>query len=239
MQKTLKTKRFLVAFAIVISMIFQLLPLTAYAADKKETEANKEVNIPIVSFNDFHGSLQGSTSDPGAAKFVNEIKNFKSENPNTIVVSGGDLYQVSALSNLLQGKPVSDMVKALGVTYSAIGNHEFDWGRNLFNTWSKDGVFEFLASNVYYKGTDKLIEGSKPYGIVEKDGKKIGFIGLSTPETAYKTSQNSVKDIEFRDPKKYAEKWIEYLKNEKYVDAVIILCHMASYQDEKGILQVK
>ncbi|MDU4133780.1 MAG: 5'-nucleotidase C-terminal domain-containing protein, partial [Clostridium perfringens] len=71
--------------------------------DVLEALGTKEVEIPIVTFNDFHGSLAESKSDVGAAKLVGEIKRVKEENPNTVVVTGGDIYQGSAMSNLLKG----------------------------------------------------------------------------------------------------------------------------------------
>ncbi|MGU8572716.1 multifunctional 2',3'-cyclic-nucleotide 2'-phosphodiesterase/3'-nucleotidase/5'-nucleotidase [Clostridium perfringens] len=196
-------------------------------------EEKKEVEIPILTFNDFHGSLKESGGNPGAAKFVGELKKVKEKNPNTIVVSGGDMYQGSALSNLLKGKPVSDMNKALGVQFSSVGNHEFDWGYDLIPGWAKDGGFEFLASNIYEKATGEPVKWAKPYGVVEKGGKKIGFIGLATPETAYKTNPDNVKDLEFRDPNIEAEKWVKHLREVEKVDAVIALTHIGSQQDRK------
>ena len=192
---------------------------------------DKEVEIPILTFNDFHGSLKESGGNPGAAKFVGELKRVKAENPNTIVVSGGDMYQGSALSNLLKGKPVSDMNKALGVEFSAVGNHEFDWGYDLIPKWEKNGNFEFLASNIYEKSTGEPVKWAKPYGIIEREGKKIGFIGLATPETAYKTNPDNVQALEFRDPNKEAEKWVKHLREVEKVDAVVALTHIGSQQD--------
>ncbi|MEG1481361.1 multifunctional 2',3'-cyclic-nucleotide 2'-phosphodiesterase/3'-nucleotidase/5'-nucleotidase [Clostridium sp.] len=194
----------------------------------------RSVNIPIVTFNDFHGSLQESGSDIGASKLSYEIKRVKKENPNTIVVSGGDMYQGSALSNLLKGEPVTEMLKQVGLNFSAVGNHEFDWGADLISKWSKDGNFEFLASNIYDKKTGKPVDWAKPYGIIEKEGKKIGFVGLATPETAYKTNPNGVKNIEFKDPKEAAKEWTDYLRNKEKVDAVIVLSHLGSTQDKDG-----
>ena len=143
------------------------------------------------------------------------------------------MYQGSALSNLLKGKPVSDMNKALGVQFSSVGNHEFDWGYDLIPGWAKDGGFEFLASNIYEKATGEPVKWAKPYGVVEKGGKKIGFIGLATPETAYKTNPDNVKDLEFRDPNTEAEKWVKHLREVEKVDAVIALTHIGSQQDRK------
>ena len=59
-------------------------------------------------------------------KMVGFVNEFIAENPNTIVLSGGDNYQGTAESNLTYGKPVSAMMKGMNVLASAVGNHEFD-----------------------------------------------------------------------------------------------------------------
>lgn len=187
--------------------------------------------IDIVTINDFHGALKQEGKNIGAANLVGEIKKLKRENSNTLIVAGGDLFQGSALSNLLKGEPVAKMLKEMGLIYSAVGNHEFDWGKELIPEWSKQGNFKFLASNIYDKKTNKPIEWAEPYGITNIGEKSIGFIGLATSETAYKTNPENVKDLEFKDPVESTNYWAEYLRKEKGVDAVIVLSHLGAVQD--------
>ena len=201
--------------------------------DVLEALGTKEVEIPIVTFNDFHGSLAESKSDVGAAKLVGEIKRVKEENPNTVVVTGGDIYQGSAMSNLLKGEPVTAMLKEMGLEFSAVGNHEFDWGYEHIPDWAKAGEFDFLASNIYEKETGEPVEWAKPYGVVEREGKKVGFIGLATPETAYKTKPDNVAHLEFKDPVEATKTWVDYLENEENVDAVVVLSHLGSEQNRE------
>ncbi|NGU66402.1 LPXTG cell wall anchor domain-containing protein [Clostridium perfringens] len=242
MLKKVREKKF-TALAVATSMIFGVAtPLTTVKAtenlapenlEKKEEVGAKEVEIPIVTFNDFHGSLAESKSDVGAAKLVGEIKRVKEENPNTVVVTGGDIYQGSAMSNLLKGKPVTAMLKEMGLEFSAVGNHEFDWGYDHIPDWAKAGEFDFLASNIYEKETGEPVEWAKPYGVVEREGKKVGFIGLATPETAYKTKPDNVAHLEFKDPVEATKTWVNYLENEEKVDAVVVLSHLGSEQNRE------
>ena len=196
--------------------------------------ANK---VDILSFNDFHGSLKEDGKNIGAAKLSQAINDVRKSNPDTIVVAGGDLYQGSAMSNLKYGKPVSDVIKAIGVEASAVGNHEFDWGLDWISQWAKDGNLDFLASNIYSKTTGEPVTWAKPYKMIEKGGIKIGLIGLSTPETAVKTKPENVKNIEFRDPVKAANEWAAKLKSgnlpEGKADVVIALTHLGAAQDSK------
>lgn len=202
-----------------------------------DVKATGYKNVDIVSFNDFHGSLKEDGKNIGAAKLSQAINDVRNSNPDTIVVSGGDIYQGSAMSNLKYGKPVSDMLAAIRLDASAVGNHEFDWGLDWISQWAKDGNFDFLASNIYSKTTGEPVSWAKPYKIIEKGGIKVGLIGLATPETAIKTKPENVKNIEFRDPVKAANEWAAKLKSgtlpEGKADVVIALTHLGAAQDSK------
>lgn len=235
---------FLVAFTMVISLIIPFNGDKALATDgadginKLTTTSDvhnsnnlEEKTIDILSINDLHGALVENGKNIGVAKLAAQIKNLKKENPNTIMVAGGDLYQGSAMSNLLKGQPITEFLKEAGIEISAVGNHEFDWGIENIPKWAKDGGFEFVASNIYDKATGKPVNWAIPYKVIERDGKRIGFIGLATPETAFKTKPGNVKDLEFRNPAESANYWAKYLRNNENVDAVLILSHIGGMQD--------
>lgn len=200
--------------------------------DLKSVVPSEDKIIDVLSINDLHGSLMEHGKNIGVAKLAAQIKKLKSENPNTIMVAGGDLYQGSAMSNLLKGEPITKFLKEVGVEISAVGNHEFDWGRELIPKWAKEGGFEFIASNIYDEKTNKPVDWALPYKVIEKDGKKIGFIGLATPETAFKTKPDNVKGLEFKDPAESANYWAKYLKDKENVDAVLILSHIGGMQNQ-------
>jgi 2',3'-cyclic-nucleotide 2'-phosphodiesterase/3'-nucleotidase/5'-nucleotidase len=189
--------------------------------------------INVLTFNDFHGAVEAAGKNSGIAKFAGEINKIKAQNPNTIVVSAGDSYQGSAMSNLTYGAPVTEMMKSVGVVASAVGNHEFDFGINKIEKWAKDGGFKFLASNIYDKTTGKPVTWAEPYIIVEKGGVKIGLVGIATPETAYKTSPVNVKNLEFKDPVASAKEWAKVAKDNG-ADVVIALTHLGAFQDKDG-----
>ncbi|MCT4585767.1 MAG: 5'-nucleotidase C-terminal domain-containing protein [Peptostreptococcaceae bacterium] len=195
--------------------------------------------IDFISINDFHGNVKEDAREKGKnmgmSKVINAVKTYKQENPNTIPVSAGDSYQGTAMSNLTYGAPVSKMYNEIGIIASAIGNHEFDWGTKWMDGWAKDGNFEFLASNIVDAKTLKPVKFANPYKVIEQDGIKIGLIGLTTPQTAFQTLPEYVKDYKFTDVKEAATKWAKYLKSgeakEGKMDLVIALTHIGSYQN--------
>lgn len=230
----------------LILTLFASMPLTVVAdttsdvvSTTTEVEVKETNTIDIITFNDFHGNVAEDVNswgkNLGMAKMVSKINEMKAANPNTLVVSGGDNYQGTAMSNLTHGAPVTDMMKALGVVASAVGNHEFDWGKDYIAKWGTEGGFDYLASNIYDTETNKPVEWAKPYMFVKSGGINIAFIGLAHPDTVTLTKAENVSGLEFRDPVIAAQEWIDFLQagnaEEGTPDVIIAVTHLDSSQD--------
>ena len=148
--KMVKKRGLFLALLLVFSVLFTSL---IGAAGKSAT------TVEIISFNDFHGNVAEEVNgkNVGMAKLMTALKETVAKNPNTIIVAAGDLYQGTAISNLTYGAPVSEMLKAVRITASAVGNHEFDWGADRIQEWAEAGNFPFLAANIYEEKTGKLV----------------------------------------------------------------------------------
>jgi len=213
-------------------IIFSLAFLLVLGSISFVLAAEKE--ITILTINDYHGSLAPAGSNVGAAKLVDAIKIEKAKNPEgTIIVSAGDNYQGSAMSNLLYGEPVSAVFKEMGLELSAVGNHEFDWGIDRIVKWAEDGELTFVCTNIYDIRTNEPVDWAEPFVIIEKEGVKVGFIGLATPETAYKALKKYVVNYEFRDPVEVITEWVPKVKDAG-ADIIIALTHLGSFQDKEG-----
>ena len=183
-------KKLLLNFLI----FFILLYVTFLISFTKNTE------IKIISFNDFHGSIENEKR-VGAEKFFGFIESNSDQ--NTIIVSAGDNFQGEVLSNEFYGLPIVDFFKKINLTFSAIGNHEFDWGIDkIYEEW-KD--IKFISANV--EKNDKLLV--EPYFIKEINGVKIGFIGLSTEEILTKVNRKMLNNIQIQNPVETARKYVK------------------------------
>ncbi len=217
------TKRLLIS---LLTFLLILASVSFILAAEKE--------IVILSINDYHGALAPAGKNVGAVKLVDALKAEKAKNPEgTIIVSAGDNYQGSAMSNLLYGEPVSEVFKEMGIELSAVGNHEFDWGIDRITKWAEDGEFDFVCTNIYDKRTNQPVDWAEPFAIIEKEGVKVGFIGLATPETAYKTLKANVENYEFRDPIEVITEWVPQVKAAG-ADIIVALTHLGSFQDKEG-----
>lgn len=214
---------------------FAILPM------QKISAAEEPIVLDYISINDFHGTVDdsASSSNPGIARIQTYLLGEKAKNPNTFFLSSGDQYQGSAISNLTKGKVVNDILKHMGMLTSAIGNHEFDWGSELIPLWAQNGGFPFVASNIEVTEDKKPAgwdEYVKPYYVhtVTVGGRtlKIGFIGIATPETAYKVAAQNVVGFTFTDPVAATNKWTAHLRDVEKVDAVLALTHLGSFQKD-------
>ena len=192
--------------------------------------------VELLHFNDLHGNVEESGKNIGISKLTSLIKEKTSMNDfsnyEAIALSAGDMYQGTAISNLTHGAPVTEFLKEINVLASSIGNHEFDWGRELIPGWAADGGFDFLAANIVYKNTGKIVEWAKPYLVTEVDGVRIGLIGVATPETAVKTTPANVADLDFTDPIAAVNKYKDILRNDEKVDVVVVLSHLAANENK-------
>ncbi|MDF2532607.1 MAG: yfkN [Clostridia bacterium] len=189
--------------------------------------------ISLLTMNDFHGSLAGDAKNAGAAKLATYFEAEKKANPNgTVILSAGDMFQGSADSNLLYGKPVLAVMNSIGFEAMAIGNHEFDWGLDKLQTLSDKAEFPFLAANIVEKGTDKTPAFAKKYIIVNRDGINIGIIGISTLETLTKTKAENVAAYDFKDPAETVNALVPELKKAG-ADVIVVLSHLGAAQDSK------
>lgn len=188
--------------------------------------------IDIFATNDFHGALEGGY-EAGIAKMASVFEDYKMENPKgTIILDAGDRFQGTPLSNVFYGKPVAEAFNSIGYSAATVGNHEFDWGIDkVLDTREEVGVtFPLIAANIYDKSTNKLAEWAEPYTIIERNGVKIGIIGLATPDTLETAKLEFIKDYDFKDPIEITNALVPEVR-EAGADLVILLTHIPAYQD--------
>ena len=112
-----------------------------------------------------------------------------------------------------------------------LGNHEFNFGMEALDEILKDIKAKKLTANFYYKKNDKRYIDATT--IIEKDGVKLGIIGLSTPMSAkFEEDTGNLKDMKFTSPTEEARTQVEKLKA-KGVDAIIVIAHMGIDNENK------
>lgn len=148
----------------------------------------------------------------------------KDTNPY-ILLDSGDMFQGTPEGNITKGEASIKYMNALGYSATLIGNHDYDFGEDNLRKLISISSFPFLGANIYYKETEKRVEYTKPWIMVEKNGKKIAILGISGQHTKTTTLPLNVKHLDFKSETEQTAKYMEEINKAK-PDAVIILAHI-------------
>jgi 5'-nucleotidase len=219
---------------------------TAQAADT--------VDVQILGFNDFHGQLDQPTGNVGGQAaggiefFASAIKSYRAQNPNTVVVSAGDLFGASPLlSGLFHDEPTIEAMTNLGLDFEGVGNHDFDEGVTELRRMQNGGChpvdgcqdgdgfagagFKFLSANVRNATTHETVFPS--YGIREFGGVKIAFIGVTLKGTPAIVSPAGIQGYEFLDEAETVNALVPQLQAQG-IHTIIVLLHQSAGSGGSG-----
>ncbi len=155
------------------------------------------VTLNLLNINDFHGRIDSNT-----VKFAGTIEKLRAGagDANSLFLSDGDNIGASLFASASAGDiPTIDVLNALDLKTSSVGNHEFDKGfSDLTGRVKNAAAFSYLGANVYKKGTT---EPALPeYAVYTVGGLKVGVIGAVTQETPTLVSPGGISTLDFGDP---------------------------------------
>lgn len=189
--------------------------------------------IRIISTSDLHGKMLGydyALDQPDAsgsiAQAASAIKEYR--NDNTVLVDVGDAIQDN-LADIFNNEEVHPMMQALnkiGYDICTAGNHEFNYGMDVTMKYIKGCDCDFILGNVYDENGELLAD---PYKIIEKDGVRIAFIGMVSPNIANWDKKN-LAGYTVTDPAMETNKIIDNLES---VDIIVGVLHMMEDDEYK------
>lgn len=211
------------------------------------------VDIQILAVNDFHGNLVppagssgrvGATSAGGVEYLATHIAALRADNPNTAVVSAGDMIGASPLlSALFHDEPTIEAFNLIGLDYNAVGNHEFDEGITELIRMQEGGChpvdgcldgddfagaeFRFLAANVKWKKNGKPVFPA--YKTKAFNGVQVAFIGMTLEGTPSIVSPSGIAQLSFEDEADTVNALIPELK-QRGVEAIVVVVHEGATQ---------
>ncbi|WP_199635484.1 5'-nucleotidase C-terminal domain-containing protein [Serratia sp. PAMC26656] len=193
--------------------------------------AAETVNITLLGTSDLHGTfvpwdyasdtenLAGSLS-----QIATQIKKLRTEQPNLILVDAGDTIQGNFVETF-KHEAISPMMlgfNALKYDVWVVGNHEFDFGLPVLATPLKQFEGTALAGNIFWDNGKPFLPA---YKIIERQGVKIGIIGMDTPMTAeFAKGTDRTKGLNFTDPVQAVKNVISEIDGQ--VDAIVLVAHM-------------
>jgi 5'-nucleotidase len=232
------------------ALLISLAPTTRAAAQSAPVE------LRILAINDFHGNLRPpaggiAITDPadqtkkiavpagGAEHMATLVKQLRAQAGNTVFVAAGDLIGASPfLSAMFHDEPTIESLSLMGLEIAAVGNHEFDEGKDELKRMQNGGCHPadgcqgphpFTGAKFHYLAASTIETASgnslfPPYVIPEFGGIPVAFIGLTLKGTPEIVSPAATAGLEFRDEAETVNALVPELKA-RGVEAIVVLIH--------------
>ena len=195
------------------------------------------LQLTLVHVNDWD-QMAGSRGAGGAAKIAavvaEERARAEDEGGLALVTFGGDMISPSVLSGIDKGAHMIDLANAVGFDVAVLGNHEFDFGPDVLRDRLAESETIWLAGNVTVAAG--AFPGTTATTMVERDGYRIGFLGLVTTETPVISSPGP--DVAFAPVAETGAALAQHLKSEG-ADIVVALTHQGLGADLELLRKVK
>ncbi|WP_296313890.1 bifunctional metallophosphatase/5'-nucleotidase [Winogradskyella sp. UBA3174] len=195
---------------------------------------SKTKKITILHTNDVHSHIDPfgpedarNANKGGVARRATLVESIRKENPNTLLLDAGDIFQGTPYFNYYGGELEFKLMSMLKYDLATIGNHDFDNGINGLYKQLPHANFDFVSANYDFSNT-VMDTHVKPYKIFVKNGIKIGVFGLGVQLDGL-VDKNMYKETVYNYPIEIAQDMSRILKEEQNCDLVICLSHIGYY----------
>lgn len=188
-------------------------------------------HITILHTNDVHSHIDVFPPDDprnpnqgGVARRATLVENIRRENPNTLLLDAGDIFQGTPYFNYYGGELEFKLMSMLKYDAATLGNHDFDNGIDGLYAQLPNAEFDFLIANYDFSNT-VMDTHTKPYKIFTKNGVKIGVFGLGIRLKGL-VNDNLYKETKYLDPIEIAQDMSAALRRQEGCNIVICLSHI-------------
>lgn len=190
--------------------------------------APRERVVVLLSTNDMHAKIQRF---PQLAAAVEACRDTAQ---TVLLVDAGDRWTGDAYVDMAPtpGMPMIRLMNRLGYDVATLGNHEFDRGQAFLGRMIDSMDFEVICANVL--SDTCTFPQLAPYRIVERDGVRIGFVGVVTNYEGPghpAGNASSFEGLEFPDPQREALRLAAELRDR--VDLLVLVSHMGDDRDRE------
>ncbi|GAB4505966.1 MAG: hypothetical protein Kow00123_01040 [Anaerolineales bacterium] len=168
------------------------------------------------------------------ARRATAIKDYRAKTPYLLVLDAGDALFGQPVSDISQGKALTEAMGLMGYNAMAIGERDLAHFPELLDR-SREAKFAFLSANLVYADSGKPV--FTPYIVQDVGGRKVAIIGLTPADDTFKSFVPPSTNITAKDPVETAREYVAKAHADK-VDAVVILSHLGNVMDRKIATEV-
>ena len=193
--------------------------------------AKGETLITVLHTNDTHSQidpvLDNDKNYPGkggVARRATLVKRIRKENPNTLLIDGGDVMQGTPYFNFYKGEVEYKAMSLIGYDAGTLGNHEFDNGVEALGKALQFATFDIVSTNYDVRGS--VLENKvKTHSVKTVGGVRVGLFGLGISPAGLITPEN-FKGITYNDPVIAARKVVKTLREQERCALVVCMSHL-------------
>ncbi|HXT62154.1 MAG TPA: metallophosphatase [Pyrinomonadaceae bacterium] len=198
-----------------------------------------ETLITILHTNDTHSQIdpipdsdKQNGGKGGVARRATLVKQVREQNPNTLLIDAGDVFQGTPYFNFYKGEVEYKSMSLIGYDVVTLGNHDFDNGVDALAAAMKFANFEFVSTNYDMRGTP-LESRVKSYAVRTFGDVRIGLFGLGINPDNLITPEN-FKGVKYLDPVRMARGAVRLLRDREKCQLVLCMSHLGYYPNPKG-----
>jgi 5'-nucleotidase/UDP-sugar diphosphatase len=205
-----------------------LLSLLVSGACQPVEESQAPTTVTLLFTNDVESAydpipafwLDDQEMIGGIAEMTTLINTIRRNEANVFLFDSGDIF-TGALAKLTEGQLAFELMITMGYDAMAIGNHEFEYGHEVF-AWQKNRApFPVLGANFFYKDTDHPY--AQAHAVIERNGVRIGVIGIMGQDAVTAIIPSFIAPLDVTVPADAVQRSVDELRDE--VDIVVLLTH--------------
>ena len=143
-------------------------------------------DVTILYTNDVHTYIDKQSPKLTYAAIADLKQSYQNAGKDVLLVDAGDHVQGTAYGSMDEGSSIIKLMNAAGYDVATPGNHEFDYGMDRAKAIMKEADFPYLSCNwVDLRTTLRVLPSVK---VFVRGGRRIAFVGVTTPETFTKST---------------------------------------------------
>ena len=143
-------------------------------------------DVTILYTNDVHTYIDKQSPKLTYAAIADLKQCYQNAGKDVLLVDAGDHVQGTAYGSMDEGASIIKLMNAAGYDVATPGNHEFDYGMDRAKAIMKEADFPYLSCNwVDLRTTLRVLPSVK---VFVRGGRRIAFVGVTTPETFTKST---------------------------------------------------
>ena len=199
--------------------------------------------LTVLHTSDLHGHVdprdnpESREYGEGLARVATAVRQIRAEGRPVLLLDSGDTIEGSPVEAIVfqgslsdRGDPIIRAMNLLGYDAMAVGNHEFNFGRERLEKSRREAKFPWLSANTVGEDGSPAF---KPYIVKEIGGVRVGILGLTTKNIPFWEPPSHITGLKFLDTVETARRFVPILRDKEKCGFVIVITHQGFERDLK------